>query len=206
MKFDQLDLVFDEHPAKRSAMNVRVRDDVCPAQIFYGTVASPFGSMTLFWCDEGLCYLGFEEQRSLEKCEYFFPDIPFKKDQSAAKDYAEKILSVWRGDAKEKLDLIVSGTAFQKKVWDCLLHIPCGHVVSYGAVAEYVGRPAAVRAVGSAVGANPVSLLIPCHRVIQKNGSVCNYGWGDAMKQKILKMESSLNSESPAYCNIRRAG
>ncbi len=206
MKFDHLNLIFDTHPAKRPVMNVRLRDDVCPDQLFYGTVSSPFGEMTLIWCEEGLCYLGFEEQRSLEKMAHFFPNVSVKKDQQGVRTYADKILAVWRGEATEKLELIVSGTEFQKKVWECLLHIPCGHVVSYGAVAEFVGRSTAVRAVGSAVGANPVSLLIPCHRVIQKNGSVCHYGWGDAMKQKLLKMEVSLNSENPACCNIRQAG
>lgn len=69
------------------------------------------------------------------------------------------------------------------------MKIPKGHVVSYSTIAKYIGRPKAVRAVGSAVGANPVSLFIPCHRVVQASGKIENYGWGDAIKQKILKME-----------------
>ncbi len=189
MKFDQIGLAFDAQLAARSHMDVRIVDTVFPEAAEYGSVDTPFGKMTLVWCDEGLMYLGFREERSLEKIRYFFPDLILSENPKEAAWLAKRVDDIWRGRSKDKLTLVVTGTDFQKDVWRALLKIPCGHVVSYGAIASALGRDRAVRAVGSAVGANPVSLLIPCHRVIQKNGSVCNYGWGDAVKQKLLKME-----------------
>ena len=189
MKFDQLGLTFEAEISARGQMAVRLVDGVVPVVGAYGTVSCLFGKMTLVWCDVGLLYLGFDEGRSLEKVRHFFPDIKLEKNNKEAERWAVLVDDVWRGVSSEPLSLVVSGTDFQKNVWKALLKIPCGSVVSYGAIAEAVHKDKAVRAVGSAVGANPVSLLIPCHRVIQKNGSVCNYGWGDAMKQTILKME-----------------
>lgn len=197
MKFDQLGLVFD---GKLSAVNKAVRlVEAVPEELEFGTVQTMFGSMTLVWCDKGLCYLGFEEKRSLEKVQKFFPAATLSRDQSEAERYKDDVLGVWQGE--RAIDLVIAGTRFQRDVWNVLLHIPAGHVVSYGSVAEYIGRPNAVRAVGSAVGANPVSLLIPCHRVIQGNGSLCNYGWGDSMKQRILKEEVALTRDSENHAS-----
>ncbi|MCB1559333.1 MAG: methylated-DNA--[protein]-cysteine S-methyltransferase [Alphaproteobacteria bacterium] len=189
MKFDQIGLAFDAQLAGRSHMDVRIVDTLSPEEAEYGSVDTPFGKMTLVWCEEGLMYLGFREGRSLEKIRHFFPDVRLSENPREAARLAKRVEDIWRGRSKDKLTLVVTGTEFQKDVWRALLKIPCGHVVSYGAIASALGRDRAVRAVGSAVGANPISLLIPCHRVIQKNGSVCNYGWGDTVKQKILKME-----------------
>lgn len=101
-------------------------------------------------------------------------------------------MAVWEGKSSDMIRIMVNATDFQKDVWNALMRIPNGYAVSYGTIAEHIGRPKAVRAVGTAVGANPVSLFIPCHRVVQKSGKVENYGWGDTMKQKILKAEVSL--------------
>ncbi|HNQ91980.1 MAG TPA: methylated-DNA--[protein]-cysteine S-methyltransferase [Alphaproteobacteria bacterium] len=205
MKFDQLGLVFDDELSVRGK-NVRVVDSGVPDILEFGTVTTSLGLMTLVWCKSGLCYLGFEAARSLEKAQKFFPSVSFLPNQKMAARYTGEVLNAWRGEGV--VDLVACGTVFQKSVWEALLRIPVGHVVSYGSVAEYIGSPKAVRAVGSAVGANPVSLLIPCHRVIQQNGSVCNYGWGDEMKRKILKEEALVNrvSGNPASRKIRRAG
>ncbi|MBE2191734.1 MAG: methylated-DNA--[protein]-cysteine S-methyltransferase [Alphaproteobacteria bacterium] len=201
MKFDRLGLSFDTILSARREMAVCLIEDVYPDVLFYGTVPTKLGEMTLVWCDFGLCYLGFQEKQSFQKVSTFFPECQFKEHRKDAKKYADRVMSVWAGErVADILPLVVRGTDFQRDVWATLLRIPVGHVVSYGLVAQNVGRPDAVRAVGSAVGANPVSLLIPCHRVIQKNGSVCNYGWGDVMKQKILSMESNPDSKNPAYC------
>ncbi|MDY0028704.1 MAG: methylated-DNA--[protein]-cysteine S-methyltransferase [Pseudobdellovibrionaceae bacterium] len=189
MKFDQIGLAFDAQLAGQSYMDVRIDDTVFPGAGEYGSVDTLFGKMTLVWCAAGLMYLGFREERSLEKIRHFFPDLVLRENPKEAARLAKRVDDIWRGRSKDKLTLVVTGTEFQKDVWHALLKIPCGHVVSYGAIASALGRDRAVRAVGSAVGANPISLLIPCHRVIQKNGSVCNYGWGDAVKQKLLKME-----------------
>lgn len=87
------------------------------------------------------------------------------------------------------IPLDLRGTAFQKEVWQALLHIPHGQVHTYGQLAEMIGRPLAVRAVGAANGANPISILVPCHRLISSQGRLISYGGGVAMKQRLLNLE-----------------
>lgn len=92
-------------------------------------------------------------------------------------------------DRLADIPLDLRGTDFQISVWQALLKIPKGQVVSYGDVANDIGSPNASRAVGTAVGENPVSLVVPCHRVVQASGKLGNYGWGVGLKEKILKAE-----------------
>jgi O-6-methylguanine DNA methyltransferase len=87
------------------------------------------------------------------------------------------------------------GTGFQKQVWRALLEIPSGAKVSYGTIAAQIGRPKACRAVGSAVGANPIALLIPCHRVVPASGGTGNYRWGSDRKQALLEIENACNAD-----------
>ncbi|TMQ51593.1 MAG: methylated-DNA--[protein]-cysteine S-methyltransferase, partial [Candidatus Eisenbacteria bacterium] len=94
-----------------------------------------------------------------------------------------------RGSAARRLALDLDGTPFQMKVWNRLCAIPSGKTVSYGALAAAIGRPRAARAVGAAVGANPVPLLVPCHRVIGENGSLTGFGLGLPMKRALLAHE-----------------
>jgi AraC family transcriptional regulator of adaptative response/methylated-DNA-[protein]-cysteine methyltransferase len=101
----------------------------------------------------------------------------------------ERIFPLVSGEACGPLHLFLSGTNFQIKVWEALMRIPPGHVVAYGDIARYIGEPRAARAVGAAVGSNPVSLLVPCHRVIRKMGTFGNYRWGLARKKAILGWE-----------------
>ncbi len=89
------------------------------------------------------------------------------------------------------MPLLLKGTNFQLRVWEALLHIPPGRAVSYGDIAAHIGHPAAVRAVGSAVGANPISWLIPCHRVLRKTGDLGGYRWGTTRKQAMIGWESA---------------
>lgn len=104
---------------------------------------------------------------------------------------AEQIMAIWEGKAgPDRLALYLHGTNFQVQVWQALMKIPCGAAVSYQQVADYIGAPKACRAVGSAVGKNPISLLIPCHRVIQQSGIVENYGWGTPRKKILLGLEA----------------
>lgn len=193
MQASALNLNFDNNLSKSDwSRQIKLVEAKECDTLFYGTVSTPLGKMTLCWADDGVRYLGFEEKRSLEKARHFWPDVNFKADKNQAMVLADRILKIWKGESADvPLVMAVKGTSFQRDVWTALLRIPTGHVVSYGTVAQYVGRPAAVRAVGTAVGSNPVSLLIPCHRVIQSNGSVKNYGWGDAMKQSLLKAEAT---------------
>ena len=96
------------------------------------------------------------------------------------------------------LQVMLKGTNFQIKVWEALLRIPEGAVVSYGALAEAIGRPGAHRAVGTAVGRNPIAYLIPCHRVLRNSGEIGGYRWGTARKRAILAMEAAVRAERPA--------
>lgn len=91
--------------------------------------------------------------------------------------------------------LSLEGTDFQKLVWRTLLKIPSGSKISYGEIAERIGRPGASRAVGAAVGANPIALLIPCHRVVYSSGGVGNYRWGSGRKRALLEIESACNAD-----------
>ena len=192
MQHSSLGIAFDSQLAKRPwTKALKIVEASTEISMQYGAAQTIFGPMTVVWGDDGLRYIGFAEDRALERASRFWNGAIFAKNQAAAKNLAGQVMSIWSGDSADKLELAVRGTDFQRAVWDALMYIPTGHAVSYGMVAEHIGRPAAVRAVGSAVGANPVSLLIPCHRVIQNSGKVENYGWGDAMKQKILRLEAA---------------
>lgn len=160
--------------------------------IHYGFHPTPLGEVLIAQTDRGLCWLGFavDEERTVPMARLHkdWPMANLIHDDAVTKPTAEKIMNIWRG-ADDRLTLHLYGTNFQMQVWQALLKIPCGATVSYQAVAEYIGRPKAFRAVGTAVGANPVSLLIPCHRVIQATGIVENYGWGTPRKKLILALE-----------------
>ena len=169
--------------------------------IRYGIGASVLGSVLAARTDKGICWLGFEgaaekdirKGKSLMRMQQKWPEAQFVRDDNAIIDIVDKINAIWIKDeclaANQKLALHIFGTNFQIQVWQALMQIPLGMVSSYKDVAETIQCPKASRAVGSAVGENPVSLLIPCHRVIQSSGIVENYGWGDARKKCILLVE-----------------
>jgi AraC family transcriptional regulator of adaptative response/methylated-DNA-[protein]-cysteine methyltransferase len=120
----------------------------------------------------------------------YWPGAHFIDDPGFTSPSAQTIMTAWRGGDVPRFDIHLFGTNFQIQVWQALLKIPSGAAVSYKDVADYIGKPKASRAVGGAVGANPISLLIPCHRVIQQSGIIENYGWGTARKKLILALES----------------
>lgn len=163
--------------------------------IRYGYHPTPLGDVLIAQTERGLCWLGFivdgDKDVPMQRLRRDWPKAALREDVAATRPTAEKIMAIWRG-ADEHLTLHLYGTNFQMQVWQALLKIPCGGAVSYQAVAKYIGKPKASRAVGSAVGANPVSLLIPCHRVIQATGIVENYGWGTPRKRLILAMEGMM--------------
>ena len=146
--------------------------------------------------DNALVYVGFvvegDYDRPLARARQHLPYADYVRNNAAIAVLANDIMRLWRGEAGASAKIALHGTAFQNAVWSDLLKIPFGKTVSYGAVARNIARPKAVRAVGTAVGANPVSLLVPCHRVIQANGSFHNYGWGNAMKKRLLEAEDAL--------------
>jgi AraC family transcriptional regulator of adaptative response/methylated-DNA-[protein]-cysteine methyltransferase len=164
--------------------------------ITYGVYPGPFGAMLIGKTEKGVCWLGFlvdeSEKRCLERIRHHWPKAKIVHNDVAIAPDAQEILKIWRGqgDAKKKLKLDLYGTNFQIQVWQALLKIPTGATLTYQEIAQQVGRPKASRAIGNAVGANPVSLLIPCHRVIRATGIIDNYGWGSPRKKILLAMES----------------
>ncbi len=158
--------------------------------IRHGCSTSPFGPVNLAWTDRGLNFLGFpqdgdapHETRLREQ----WPMARLQRDQRNATRWSERIFGAAE---KTPLPVWLHGSPFQLQVWQALLSIPPGTAVAYRDLAQYIGRPGAARAVGKAVGANPIAWLIPCHRVIQSVGGLGGYRWGLATKQAMLGVES----------------
>jgi AraC family transcriptional regulator of adaptative response/methylated-DNA-[protein]-cysteine methyltransferase len=164
--------------------------------IIYGFYATELGELMIAQTPRGVCWLGFlvDEKRdvSLRRMKKHWPLAKFKHHDSAITADAAAMMKIWNGagDKKKKLKLDLYGTNFQLQVWQALLKIPMGETATYQDIARQLGRPKASRAIGNAVGANPISLLIPCHRVIRATGIIDNYGWGSPRKKLILAMES----------------
>lgn len=164
----------------------------------YGFHPTLLGDILVAQSARGLCWLGFvvEGARAepLRRLHAYWPRATIIEDETITAPTAQRIIEMWRGrvEAGHKMNLHLWGTNFQIQVWQALLKIPKGGAVSYRDVAHYLGKPQASRAVGGAVGANPISLLIPCHRVIQASGIIDNYGWGTPRKKLILAMETQI--------------
>jgi AraC family transcriptional regulator of adaptative response/methylated-DNA-[protein]-cysteine methyltransferase len=169
-------------------------------KITYGIHDTPLGEVVIAQSCKGLCWLGFmvSKEEGAYKGDGFvrmqehFPNSNFVRDDQQTQDLMNDIMTAWDHDTLNDVDLDLRGTDFQCSVWKALLNIPRGQVISYGDVANDIGKPKASRAVGSAVGENPVSLIVPCHRVVQASGGLGNYGWGVPLKEKILKLENAI--------------
>ena len=166
-------------------------------KISYGFVPTPLGDVLVAKTERGVCYLGFVVEQSrdipVSRMKAYLPQAKYTEDIEAVEADAEAIMKIWGGQKTIKrntLKLELHGTNMQIQVWQALLKIPCGRLHTYGGIAQKIGKPKAARAVGNAVGANPVSLLIPCHRVIRSTGIIDNYGWGNARKKQLLGMEA----------------
>lgn len=162
--------------------------------IQYGVHSSPFGKCLVATTERGLCglvFLGESIMKDLlEELKQRWPNAVFQHHPKATQKTAEAIFDS-KKSGKQPLKLFVKGTQFQVKVWEALLRIPQGSLVSYQAIAKTVGAPKACRAVGTAVGANPIGYLIPCHRVIRETGIVGKYRWGTARKKAMIAWESA---------------
>lgn len=165
--------------------------------IFYGYHSTPFGRCFIAATEKGVCSLQFVEPgNEAEILEWFKAGWPHAKliaDEAFTAPFIGKIFSAKPG---EKLHVMVKGTNFQVKVWEALLRLPAGSVTTYQKIAEYIGHPKAVRAVGSAVGANPIAYLIPCHRVIRKEGVLGEYHWGPTRKKVLIGYEMAKGNNT----------
>jgi len=159
--------------------------------IDYGIHKSPFGDCIIAATDRGICSISFIDNDSSEifaKLRGEWENAKIINNQKRTKLFAEQIFDP---ASKKDLKLLVRGTKFQIKVWEALLKIPFGSVVNYKAIANIIKTPGAVRAVSSAVGVNPVAYVIPCHRVIRREGVIGQYHWGAARKTAIIGWEKS---------------
>lgn len=169
-------------------------------RINYSFSGSPFGMVMTASTAKGVCFMAFEENKetALGNLQVTFPNASFFEARDEHQDNALSIFSTdWKHLKTVKLHL--KGTDFQLKVWESLLTIPMGEVSTYGRVAGAAGHSKASRAVGTAIGSNPVAFLIPCHRVIRSSGTIGGYRWGSIRKQLMLGWESSrIESEMAA--------
>lgn len=162
--------------------------------IRYGFHISPFGVALIMVTDRGLAGLSFNdagaERAAFEDMAGRWPNASFIEDMAATAPYAARIFEPGRWRRDQPLRVVLIGTDFQVRVWEALLRIPMGQARTYGALACEIGKPSASRAVGAAVGANPISFVVPCHRALGSTGALTGYHWGLTRKRAILGWEA----------------
>jgi AraC family transcriptional regulator of adaptative response/methylated-DNA-[protein]-cysteine methyltransferase len=170
--------------------------------IHYGAQDSPFGHCLIGGTKRGVCWLSFhagdDHSEGLEQLQDTWGKATLISSSKESARWRDAVFARQRSGQQPGLPLLVKGTNFQIKVWEALLRIPPGMLCSYQDLARWIGRPKAARAVGSAVGANPIAYLIPCHRVIRAMGSFGEYRWGSARKQAIHGWEMAHRDQKVA--------
>lgn len=158
----------------------------------YRFAESPFGSLIVASTAKGVCYMAFyeEEDKAFQSLKAKFPNASFQNQSDLLQENALFIFHNNRNGLPE-IKLHLKGTEFQLKVWESLLQLPMGKLSTYGHIAGKIGNPKASRAVGTAIGSNPVAFLIPCHRVIQSSGNTGGYMWGTTRKTAIIGWEQA---------------
>lgn len=162
--------------------------------INYSFSECQFGHVLIASTPKGICYLGFsdDEELAFQDVVRRFPNADFIQQTDELQQNGLKFFSQdWSNMAK--VNLHINGTDFQFKVWEALLKIPMGTLSSYGQIAERIQKPKAARAIGTAIGSNPIAFLIPCHRVVQASGGIGGYMWGTKRKTEIIEWEAGLN-------------
>ena len=158
--------------------------------ILWGWFETPFGPCIAMGTDKGICGMGFSDEMGTEESMTDlirrWPNASFVEDPTMLRPMVE---ATFGESGEARLHLI--GAPFQIKVWEALLKIPSGHVTTYSEIAGAIGSPKAVRAVGTAVGRNPISYLIPCHRALRKSGELGGYHWGLPVKRAMLAYEAA---------------
>lgn len=163
--------------------------------IRWGWFDSPFGRALVMGTDKGICGLGFASETgevvAMSDLQSRWPNATYVEDPATLTPWVNQAF-----DGRGMTPLHLIGAPFQIKVWEALLAIPSGHVTTYSQIAEKIGSPRAVRAVGTAVGRNPVSWLIPCHRALRKSGALGGYHWGLPVKRALLAWETAEIEEA----------
>jgi AraC family transcriptional regulator, regulatory protein of adaptative response / methylated-DNA-[protein]-cysteine methyltransferase len=169
--------------------------------IRYGIHSTPFGKCLIGTTERGICHLGFVQTSEGEAIDNLVADwkqARMIEDYKTTGPLIEPIFDLRYNHHGKPLPVHLRGTNFQLKVWEALLQIPAGEVTTYAGLASRIGNPRAMRAVGTAVGHNPIAVLIPCHRVIRKVGEFGNYRYGAPRKKALLAREFSVHSVSHA--------
>ena len=171
--------------------------------IRWGHFQSPFGDMLVMGTDRGICGLGFTEELgrdwAIRDLKSRWPNARYVEDAGALQPMVAAAMT----GREARLHLI--GAPFQIKVWEALLHIPSGHVSTYSELAAAVGHPSAQRAVGTAVGRNPISFLVPCHRAIRKSAGLGGYHWGLPVKRAMLAWEAARSDAGSPDFDARKS-
>ena len=164
--------------------------------IRYGIHPTPFGECLLAITERGICHLNFvmndDIQRSIQTLSAQWKNAVIFEDQNSTAPFVNRIFSPVNNGQQSPLHLVLKGTNFQIKVWEALIRVPSGSMISYQDVATMINNPKAVRAVANAVANNPISFIIPCHRVISKSGAIHQYRWGTERKKAILGWEAAV--------------
>lgn len=197
-----IDIAYDTRPSgtgKLHDLSVDI-EEMTPSEyrngginlsINYSFYRSYLGDLIIASTSKGICHIGFSDSEceSIADLRRRFPNVEIRQKSDAIQKVVIPIFNYdWRDLLQVKLHL--KGTEFQLKVWRALLTIPMGHLSTYGAIADQIGKPKASRAVGTAIGNNPVAYLIPCHRVIQSSGAFGKYYWGDIRKKAIIDLDA----------------
>ena len=162
--------------------------------VFWSIEDTPLGRALFAALDRGLCGVSFVtdgDDAALSELRTKWPGATLQHRPSALAPYAKELRARMQGKPRQPLSLVLKGTPLQLKVWEALLRIPEGHALAYADLAKLAGVPKAMRAVGTAVGQNPIAFLIPCHRVIASTGAFGRYHWGETRKAALLGAELS---------------
>ena len=163
--------------------------------INYSFAESPFGNILVASTTKGICYMAFADdpEETLHELKTKFPNASYKQMVDLVQ---QNVLYIFTHDWSklDRIKLHLKGTDFQLKVWETLLKIPMGQLTTYGSIAKKIQLPKALRAVGSAIGDNPVAFLIPCHRVIQSTGVLGEYHWGGIRKTAMIGWEAAKSN------------
>jgi AraC family transcriptional regulator, regulatory protein of adaptative response / methylated-DNA-[protein]-cysteine methyltransferase len=171
--------------------------------VLFGFHPSPFGVALVLISDYGMCGMAFcdpgDERASLSDMTRRWPNAQYMEDSARTAPFAARIFAKDNWTPHEPLRITMIGTDFEIRVWETLLRIPMGKATTYGDIAASIGKPKAARAVGAAVGKNPISFVVPCHRVIGKSGALTGYHWGLTRKRAILGWEAGQNSATESH-------
>jgi AraC family transcriptional regulator of adaptative response/methylated-DNA-[protein]-cysteine methyltransferase len=163
----------------------------------WGAAPSPFGTAVLVVTAYGLAGIGFADAQmsideAFEDLRARWPNARFSRDDAKIAPVAARVFDPARWTPDEPVKIVLIGTDFEVKVWQTLLKIPVGKATTYQTVAEHIGKPTASRAVGAAVGKNPISFVVPCHRVVGSTGALTGYHWGVPRKRAIMGWEAGV--------------